>query len=369
MADADRHAGHDPLLIAALLDDDPTGLDRNAAASLVASCPACAALHVDLLALSSATRALPIPPRSRDFRLTADDAARLTGARGEPVTSSPRLTGVTTDTSPSHASHDTILVASLADHSLVTSEREAAEALVAACGLCAALHADLLALAAATRAMPTPTRPRDYTLTQADAARLRPGGWRRLVAAFGSPRDAFSRPLAVGLTTLGLAGLLVATVPSMLQGVSFGSAASAQRDSATAPGAAANPEISTDASGPAAAPGAAGPSAEGGVPVYRALASPAPVAAGSNDGALRPQRASDDPGQVGITSDGATKGAGDAGGPPAPTDGPAAPSTEQPLVDEGTAGLPTMILVSGALLIVGLGLFFIRWTARQFGDD
>ena len=73
-----------------------------------------------------------------------------------------------------------MLVASLADRSLAASEREAAEALVASCGLCAALHADLLALRAATRAMPTPARPRDYTLTPADAARLRPAGWRRL---------------------------------------------------------------------------------------------------------------------------------------------------------------------------------------------
>ncbi len=36
--------------------------------------------------------------------------------------------------------------------------------------------------------MPTPARPRDYALTPDDAARLRRGGWRRLVAAIGSPR-------------------------------------------------------------------------------------------------------------------------------------------------------------------------------------
>ena len=95
------------------------------------------------------------------------------------------------------------------------SERRA-EALVAGCSLCAQLHADLVALGAAARAMPTPARPRDYVLTPADAARLRPSGWRRVVAAFGTARDGFSRPLAVGLTTLGLAGLLVTTVPSIL---------------------------------------------------------------------------------------------------------------------------------------------------------
>ena len=128
-------------------------------------------------------------------------------------------------TSSDHASHDTILVASLADHSLPASERSAAEALVAACSQCADLHADLLALRAATRAMPTPARPNDYTLTPRDAARLRSGGWRRFVAILGTSRDALSRPLAVGLTTLGLAGLLVATLPSF----SMGGATSAPR--------------------------------------------------------------------------------------------------------------------------------------------
>ena len=90
---ADRGAGpprrHTTrLLIAALLDDDSTAR-RGAGRALVACCPACAALHDDLLALSSATRALPIPPRPRDFRLTAADAARLAGARGEPVRRQP----------------------------------------------------------------------------------------------------------------------------------------------------------------------------------------------------------------------------------------------------------------------------------------
>ena len=68
------------------------------------------------------------------------------------------------------------------------------------------------------RAMPTPARPSDYTLTERDAARLRSGGWRRFVAILGTSRDALSRPLAVGLTTLGLAGLLVSAAPSFMMG-------------------------------------------------------------------------------------------------------------------------------------------------------
>ena len=72
----------------------------------------------------------------------------------------------------------------------------------------------------AQRALPTPSRPRDFHLTPAEARRLRPGGFRAVLAAIGSTRDAFSKPLAVGLTTLGLVGLLVGTMPS------FGSPAS-----------------------------------------------------------------------------------------------------------------------------------------------
>lgn len=367
MADTpDRHADHDPLLIAALLDDDLDGFERTVAASRVASCPVCAALHADLIALSLATRVLPTPPRPRDLRLTAADAARLVAPHGEPDVLSPRLTGVMTDThtASSHASHDTILVASLADHSLATSEREAAEALVAACGLCAALHADLLALRAATQAMPTPPRPRDYTLTPHDAARLRPGGWRRLAAAFGTSRDAFSRPLAVGLTTIGLAGLLVATIPSVLQGqgASLGGATSGA-SSERAPVTVANPGGNTDTSLPSAA-AAAAPSAGAEGPAFGALGSPAPVAAGSTR-PVEPDRAvAASPGSVDITG-GSTKGAG----APGPTNDLSA-NGGQRLTEDATAatGLPMMLLLSGALLLAGLSLFAIRWAARRSGD-
>jgi hypothetical protein len=233
----DQHAEHDPLVIATLVDRAATGASvegpadaaddletaamRAIATSWVDSCRSCAALLVDLVGLAQATRDLPSPARTRDFRLSATDAARLAGvsAGGEPGATTARLSGVMTDPRPTasaHATHDTLLVASLADHSVAAAERVVAQALVASCDRCAELNADLAALRDATRALPTPARPRDYTLSAADAVRLRPAGWRRFVAAFGTTRDAFSRPLAVGLTTLGIAGLLVATIPSML---------------------------------------------------------------------------------------------------------------------------------------------------------
>src|ERR1700704_697802 len=77
----------------------------------------------------------------------------------------------------------------------------------------------------ATAALPTAVRPSDFQLTPEQAARLRPMGWRRLVAAFASPRLAMTRQLGIGLTTLGLAGLLVSVLPG--GNLPMGSAASA----------------------------------------------------------------------------------------------------------------------------------------------
>jgi hypothetical protein len=126
--------------------------------------------------------------------------------------------------STSHAQHDPILVAALAADDLAGTDRDRAIALTTSCADCATLRDDLLALARATAAAPPPitTRPRDFQLTPADAARLRPGGWRRVVEAITSSRAIVSRPLGVGLATLGLAGLLIGNVQ-----IGFGSAASA----------------------------------------------------------------------------------------------------------------------------------------------
>jgi hypothetical protein len=118
------------------------------------------------------------------------------------------------DRTTAHPDHDTILVAALAAGDLADLPRADAETLVAACPDCATLHADLLAIAAATRALPAPARTRDYRLTAEQAERLRPSGMRRLVEAFGSSRLAVTRPLAVAFTTLGIAGLLLSAIPA-----------------------------------------------------------------------------------------------------------------------------------------------------------
>ena len=267
-----------------------------------------------------------------------------------------------------HAGHDTMLVASLADHSLAATERTAAEALVASCDGCAALHADLLALRDATRAMPTPPRPRDFMLTNADAARLRPGGWRRIVAAFGTSRDVFSRPLAAGLTTLGLAGLLLASVPSMLPqsgatslstvGNPVGDGAD-QLEAGTAPSAG---PVAAASAGAAQVPDAAVPSAAAAAaPSAAPSVVPQPVDFGpqASAGSSIPPVTGD------FEFNGAGKGASaptadDAGG--ALRHGSSPSSTAEPAV-------PWLVLVSGAFLVAGLALFAIRWSARRLLGD
>ena len=141
------HADHDPSLIAGLLDRDVSADDRAAAETLIADCPECAALHADLISLSAATRELPRLARPRDFRLSPADAGRLAAMMPrEPEAAISRRTGVMTDRpTASHAAHDAMLVASLADRSLPDGERTAAEALIASCRDCAGLHDDLVA--------------------------------------------------------------------------------------------------------------------------------------------------------------------------------------------------------------------------------
>src|SRR5437879_2252026 len=128
-----------------------------------------------------------------------------------------RLTPMPHDTdvrSTSHDRHDALLVAALAAGDLSGTDRDHATALIRTCPDCATLHDDLVAIARATANVPPPiaARPRDYRLAPEQAARLRPGGWRRFVDALAGPQFAFSRPLGIGLTTIGLAGLLLANV-------------------------------------------------------------------------------------------------------------------------------------------------------------
>jgi hypothetical protein len=73
------HAQHDPILVVSLASGDLATADRDfaTASSLVESCADCARLHDDVLAVARATKALPPAVRTRDFRISPEQAAKL----------------------------------------------------------------------------------------------------------------------------------------------------------------------------------------------------------------------------------------------------------------------------------------------------
>ncbi len=153
------------------------------------------------------------------------------------------------------AEHAALIVA-LDAGDLSGGERDRATRLAAACAGCATLRADLALIRAATAALPAPRRTRDFRLTEADAARLRPSALRRLLGWIGAPRSSV-RPLAGALATLGIVGLLLGTTPGL-----FGQETTVSTGSppAVAPGAA--PGLA--AGPPGVSPGSA---AAGGAPL------------------------------------------------------------------------------------------------------
>jgi anti-sigma factor RsiW len=346
------HAAHDPELIVALLDRDIADANRAAGEALVAACRACARLHQDLLALAQATVAAPTPLRSREFTLTPKVAAALRQpATGELLPASPRLSHDMRTTRSRHETHDRLLVANLVDRAVDEAERSRAEELLAACRECEQLYDDLVALSAATRAMTVPMRPRDFTLSEADAERLRVRGWRRLLGAIGSSRDVFSRPLAVGLTTLGLAGLMVTTVPSVFMGgAASGPALSTTGQAVEDTALGAPPEAISLAPEAPAASGGFG--SAGAAPVPSAAAEAMPQASGETGA----DPYGDDRLFVGSETS------------PIPGEPDGRESATLDGSSEGPISRTTTMVLAATLLLIGLLLFGLRWTARRLGD-
>jgi len=107
------------------------------------------------------------------------------------------------------------MIAALDAGDLAGDERDRAARLVDRCAGCAALLGDLAIIRTATATLPAPPRRRDYRLSDADAARLRPSAWRSVIGWLGAPRSTV-RPLAGGLAALGIAGLLLTATPGFL---------------------------------------------------------------------------------------------------------------------------------------------------------
>lgn len=76
-----EHRRHDRLLVARFVADDAAFGQDHEARNLVHRCRECAALAADISTISGAVARLPAPPRPRDFRLTAEQAADLRGSR------------------------------------------------------------------------------------------------------------------------------------------------------------------------------------------------------------------------------------------------------------------------------------------------
>lgn len=251
-----------------------------------------------------------------------------------------------------HERHDLAIVATLAARpaDLDESEETAARAQIASCRACADALADFVALQTALPATATPRRPRDFQLTPADAQRIQRSGWRRLLGYFGSARDGFSRPLAIGLTTLGLAGLMLATIPSATLIGGSGGAAPANE---AAPIQQAAPAPATSVSG-------TDRSALGAAPPVPALPSGAPSAsaeavasASTGAGTASTEAASASTDMQVFTGGNPDEVAPDISG-----------GADSGLRDGG-GGFSGLFVVGAVLLIAGLGLFALRWSARR----
>jgi hypothetical protein len=242
----------------------------------------------------------------------------------------------------SHAEHDPLLIAAYSAGDLGAPDSEQAALLASTCRECGLLAADLRAIATATAVLPKPVRRRDFSLSAEDAARLRKGGWRGFMRTLAGPRSAALKPLATGLTTLGIAGLLLAALPAIQLGSSAGSPIGA-----TAPTASSEADTTSDnyfapaaSTGPdrVGAPAAGSAPPRDRIPAARPVASPIEVdTAGGDEGPVVP-------------------------------DGSRAPAG-QPTVAAPDVRAPSPLrLLSGALLALGLLLFGIRWTARRLSD-
>lgn len=230
---------------------------------------------------------------------------------------------------------------------LAGAELRAAETLVASCAGCAALLDDLAAIRGAMTALPVPPRRRDYRLTTEDAARLRPSAWRRVVEWLAAPGSSV-RPLATGLATLGVVGLLLTSTPGLarLGGAASSPVMAPEGGDAGAPAGAGSMELQDAYSPPAAgAPAAA--------PYPAATAAPAlPPAATSS---------ADEPGVTGEAATGdplveRTNLAGAADG---------AEESAKAAEREGVSTVPFAALVSLAFLVAGMALIAGRAIARR----
>lgn len=261
-----------------------------------------------------------------------------------------------------HAQHDPILMVSLASGDLAPADRDLAQSLLATCDECAHLHEDVLAIARATAAIPPAVRTTDFRLTPEQAATLRPAGWRRFLAALTSPGQHVTRQLGVGLTTIGIAGLLIGTLPSISLG---GNAASAPSAPAAAGAESGNGPAASrqNVLGPVASPAASAGFAGGDTTAVDASGAPATgeIGVDSAAGSQEPTRAYTD-GAPGVKSSPGASAKAQAPGTVAPDTGRELAAPGEPPSPEGPSGI---VIASAALLGAGVLLLLANRFVRR----
>jgi len=236
-------------------------------------------------------------------------------------------------------------VVAFAADDVAGADRDLAASLVSDCPDCQTLYDDLQAIARATAVLPAVPRRRDFRLSRGDAARLRPAGWRRVAGGLASPRLAFTRQLGVGLTTLGIAGLLFTVLP----GVSFSLGSSAGATAAPSSVDIQAFEPGTEAGGAGASPAASGAAAAPQPSASTLTVRGGAASLGSREATPTPIPAAED------------RSVGSGGQSP-----PQNLYASVPAGADGGSGPPLLLIVSWAAIATGLGLLIARRLARRF---
>jgi hypothetical protein len=258
------------------------------------------------------------------------------------------MSRISPHTPPSAEAEHAALVVALEADDLAGADHQRATRLVASCDGCAQLLGDLTAIRVATETVPAPRRTRDFRLTEADATRLQPTRWRALIGWLAAPRSSV-RPLAGGLAALGLAGLLLSTVPGILQptsgatglAVPASAPAPAGRDAPQAAGSAGSsaPSMNGAAGEVAQSPGTANDARPASVPAPGGPALAAPTDAGAAPAAPAAAAATAAPaGAAESAAPDHLRAPANPGSPPVPQ--PTVPAAQAPVRGPATSTAP-----------------------------
>jgi len=258
-------------------------------------------------------------------------------------------------TAATHSKHDEMLIVRLFGGDVDDRERAHAFELLGSCGDCAALFADLGATADATAALAVPARPRDFSLTEADAARLRRP--RRGLGFLAALRR--TRAIGGALVAAGLVGLVATASLGVLSGgAGTSQLASANRvaydsSAAVAPAASAAPVAMgavavSSAGAPPAATKATEPQSQPSSASDQVAISPPPKAPDPNFGA-----ATNGPVVVANCTDGTAEGAGEQALNIPATPSPSESKPDARLIWLGGFGL---LFLAGLVVLIGPAL-------------